>query len=60
VSLCPIGILDGGRFFLGLDESSLIYLVDTWVASFGPMPQAMEAMILGIKPTMVDDGSDPT
>jgi hypothetical protein len=35
--LCPLGELDHGRFFLGIDEVGVIYLVETWVASFGAM-----------------------
>lgn len=46
--LYPLGALDRGRFFLGIDEVSEIYLVETWVASFGTMPQALENLILGV------------
>ncbi|MFC1430618.1 SUKH-3 domain-containing protein [Streptacidiphilus sp. N1-3] len=52
----PIGDLDGGRFFLGMDEDGEIYLIETWVASFGKMPQAMEGLVLGIRAEVVDDG----
>ncbi|MEU0602175.1 SUKH-3 domain-containing protein [Streptomyces sp. NPDC006393] len=53
--LFPLGELDGGRFFLGIDEGSEIYLVETWVASFGPMPHALEKLILGVMPRRIDD-----
>ncbi|MFI9175914.1 SUKH-3 domain-containing protein [Streptomyces lincolnensis] len=53
--LFPIGELDHGRFFLGIDEGSEICLVETWVASFGPMPQALENLILGVRPRRIDD-----
>ncbi|MEH0557303.1 SUKH-3 domain-containing protein [Streptomyces sp. B21-101] len=47
-TIFPIGELDQGRFFLGIDENSEIYLVETWLAAFGPAPQALEKLILGI------------
>ncbi|MFH8698934.1 SUKH-3 domain-containing protein [Streptomyces chartreusis] len=53
--LFPLGELDGGRFLLGIDEDSEICLVETWVASFGPMPHALENLILGVKPRRIDD-----
>lgn len=40
--LFPLGELDHGRCFLGIDERSEVYAVETWVASFGPMPYALE------------------
>lgn len=46
----PLGELDEGRHFLGIDEFSEIYLVETWVASFGQMPEAMANLVLGIMP----------
>ncbi|MGW5611636.1 SUKH-3 domain-containing protein [Streptomyces sp. NPDC003753] len=53
--LFPLGELDHGRFFLGIDEGSEICLVETWVASFGPMPHALENLILGVTPRRIDD-----
>ncbi|MFE2581540.1 SUKH-3 domain-containing protein [Streptomyces sp. NPDC059378] len=53
--LFPLGELDHGRFFLGIDEDSEIYLVETWVASFGSMPHALENLILGVMPRRIDD-----
>ncbi|MFI1730614.1 SUKH-3 domain-containing protein [Streptomyces acidicola] len=47
--LFPVGGLDNGRFVLGMDEHGVIYLLETWVASFGPWHEALEALILGIK-----------
>ncbi|MCZ1019630.1 hypothetical protein [Streptomyces noursei] len=41
--------------FLGIDEGSEIYLVESWVASFGPMPHALENLILGVIPRRIDD-----
>lgn len=53
--LFPLGELDHGRFFLGIDEDSEICLVETWVATFGPMPHALAHLILGVMPRGVDD-----
>ncbi|WP_414079820.1 SUKH-3 domain-containing protein [Streptomyces sp. CL7] len=58
--LFPLGELDGGRFFLGIGEGSEICLVETWVASFGPMPHALENVILGVMPTRIDDEHRPS
>jgi hypothetical protein len=55
-SLFPIGVLDMGRYFLGIDEHSEIYLIETWVASFGRMPQAMDNLISGVRPTVISEG----
>ncbi|WP_437074765.1 SUKH-3 domain-containing protein [Streptomyces sp. enrichment culture] len=54
--LFPLGELDHGRFFLAIDEHSEIYLVETWVASFGAMPHALENLILGVMPRRIDEG----
>ncbi|MGW4871862.1 SUKH-3 domain-containing protein [Streptomyces chartreusis] len=53
--LFPLGELDHGRLFLGIDEGGEIYLVETWAASFGPMPHALENLILGVMPRRIDD-----
>ncbi|MFC9426344.1 SUKH-3 domain-containing protein [Streptomyces sp. NPDC056987] len=55
-SIFPVGVHDGGRFFLGIDEQDELYLVETWVASFGQMPEAMSNLILGVRPVIVNDG----
>ncbi|MDX3801704.1 SUKH-3 domain-containing protein [Streptomyces sp. AK04-3B] len=55
-SVFPIGVLDGGRFFLGIDENSEIYSVETWLGSFGPMPGAMTNLITGVRAEVIDDG----
>jgi hypothetical protein len=51
--LLPIGELDHGRFFLGIDEHAEVYLVETWVASFGRMPLALENLLSGVMPGRV-------
>lgn len=52
-ALFPIGELDEGRFFLGIDETSEVYLVETWVATFGPAHDALEKLALGIAPETI-------
>ncbi|MEU5334215.1 SUKH-3 domain-containing protein [Streptomyces asoensis] len=56
--LYPLGELDHGRFFLGIDEAGVVHLVETWVAGFGPMPDAMENLVLGVAPRRIDDGGE--
>ncbi|MEY9845554.1 SUKH-3 domain-containing protein [Streptacidiphilus sp. MAP5-3] len=51
--LFPIGELDEGRFFLGIDETSEVYLIETWAATFGTAQEALEKLVLGIAPTRV-------
>jgi hypothetical protein len=52
----PIGVLNGGRFFLGIDEEGEIFLVETWVASFGRMPAALDNLISGVRPVVACEG----
>jgi hypothetical protein len=49
-SLFPLGELDEGRFFLGIDETSEVYLVVDWLATYGPARLAMDRLILGTAP----------
>ncbi|MEV7239490.1 SUKH-3 domain-containing protein [Streptomyces sp. NPDC051020] len=49
----PIGELDEGRFFLGIDETGEIYLIETWVATFGPVREALEKLVLGVSPRRI-------
>ncbi|MFC9844361.1 SUKH-3 domain-containing protein [Streptomyces sp. NPDC060223] len=51
--LYPLGELDHGRFFLGIDEFREIYLVEAWLASYGRMPEALENLVLGVAPVDV-------
>ena len=55
-SIFPIGVLDEGRFFLGIDDESEIYLVESWLASFGRMPEAINNLITGIQATVISEG----
>jgi hypothetical protein len=51
--IVPIGDLDLGRQFLGIDEGGTIYLVETWVASFGTTREALAKLIEGYAPDVV-------
>lgn len=55
VSLAPIGELDNGRYFLGLDESETVYLVADWLAQFGVGLAGLENLILGVAPETLYD-----
>jgi hypothetical protein len=57
-SLYPLGELDRGRFFLGMDEHAVIYLVEAWLASFGPGDHGLSALCEGIRPIEIDPGTD--
>lgn len=48
--LFPLGELDHGHSFLGLDEQGELYVVANWLARFGRMPEAMENLVLGVMP----------
>ncbi|WP_189801752.1 SUKH-3 domain-containing protein [Streptomyces tanashiensis] len=48
--LFPVGELDHGHAFLGLDESGDLYVVSDWPARFGRMPEAMENLVIGVMP----------
>ncbi|GAA2222352.1 hypothetical protein GCM10010413_13780 [Promicromonospora sukumoe] len=53
--IVPVGSLSDGRFFLGLDEGSELYSVEAFVKTFGPMPVAMDRLVLGGMPEAVDE-----
>ncbi|OKI41968.1 hypothetical protein A6A28_25790 [Streptomyces sp. CB03578] len=57
--LFPLGELDHGRFFLGLDEHGELYLVVNWLARFGRMPEAMENLVRGVMPVRMPDSAQP-
>jgi hypothetical protein len=54
-SLYPLGELDHGRFFLGIDEQSVLYLVIDWLAVFGTGDAGLIALCQGTKPTPVEE-----
>jgi hypothetical protein len=45
-----IGQYDLGRYFLGIGANAEVYLVESWVSSFGCVPEAMENLVLGVRP----------
>jgi len=53
-AIFPLSELDEGRFFLGIDENSEIYLVETWRATFGDAQEALEKFIPGIAPERIE------
>ncbi|MFG2142159.1 SUKH-3 domain-containing protein [Streptomyces sp. NPDC048650] len=53
--LFPLGELDHGRFFLAIDEGNEVYLVETWVAGFGPVPRALENLVRAVAPRRIDE-----
>jgi len=55
-SIFPIGIFDEGRFFLGIDEEGEVYVLETWLASFGKFPEALENLITGVRAVLISRG----
>jgi hypothetical protein len=55
-SLYPLGELDHGRFFLGIDDAGVIYLVETWLASFGRGDDGLIALCEGVAPSEISTG----
>lgn len=57
--IVPVGDLDRGRFFLGLDEMSELYSVETDVTTFGRMPIALERLAGGVTPVALGEAFRP-
>ncbi|MGW2564173.1 SUKH-3 domain-containing protein [Streptomyces sp. NPDC001514] len=57
--LFPLGELDHGHAFLGLDEQGELYVVADWLARFGRMPEAMENLVVGVMPVRMADHAQP-
>ncbi|MFJ2748819.1 SUKH-3 domain-containing protein [Streptomyces sp. NPDC087297] len=57
--LFPLGDLDHGHAFLGLDERGELYVVVNWLARFGRMPEAMENLVLGVMPIRMPNSVQP-
>ena len=47
--IAPIGELERGLFFLGMDETGEIYLVSNWAARYGVGDAGLEGLLLGVK-----------
>lgn len=56
-SIYPVGELDEGRFFLGIDEQSELYLVTDWVGSFGVGDAGLIALCRGTAARQVSPDS---
>lgn len=54
-SIFPLGELDHGRYFLGISESGVIYLVADWLGSFGRLPDGLVNLVTGVAPDPVDE-----
>jgi hypothetical protein len=54
-TLFPVGVLDQGQFFLGISETGEVYLIADWLACYGPVPQALERLVLGIKADVIEE-----
>lgn len=48
----PVGVF-GGRFCLGIDECSEMYLMETYIATFGRMPDALSNLVRGGLPQII-------
>jgi hypothetical protein len=46
-TILPIGELDQGRYFLGIDEDGAIYVMVDWLGRFGIGIEGLENLILG-------------
>ncbi|MBF6045538.1 hypothetical protein GO001_09935 [Streptomyces sp. NRRL B-1677] len=54
-SIYPIGEMGDGRFFLGIDEASIVYLVADWIARYRPEVTTMESLVQGIAPEEISE-----
>lgn len=57
--LYPLGELDHGHAFLGLDEQGELYVVANWLARFGRIPEAMANLVVGVMPIHMPHPTDP-
>ena len=53
--IAPLGELDRGRFFLGMDELGAIYVVTDGLLFFGVGDAGLESLILGVMPVTPED-----
>ncbi|MEU3625876.1 SUKH-3 domain-containing protein [Amycolatopsis coloradensis] len=53
--IVPVGELDEGRSFLGIDEDGAIYLVVDWLGKFGSGCAGIESLVLGVAPETIYD-----
>ncbi|RJQ70245.1 hypothetical protein D5S17_29500 [Pseudonocardiaceae bacterium YIM PH 21723] len=50
IFVMPLGELDGGRYFLGIDSDGNIYVMSDWIARYGKLDEGLEAILTGIQP----------
>ncbi|MFJ5989734.1 SUKH-3 domain-containing protein [Lentzea sp. NPDC092896] len=53
--LAPLGELDHGRFYLGMDEHGAVYDVTDTVAFYGVGDAGLESLVLGVMPAMPEE-----
>ena len=53
-AIVPIGDLDLGRWFLGIDDNGVVYLVETRLATFGVTHEAVARLVEGHAPDDVE------
>jgi hypothetical protein len=56
-SIYPVGDHDDGRFFLGIDEQDVLYLVGDWIGTFGRSADAIAELVEGYAPTAITEWS---
>lgn len=52
-AFCPVGEIGRGEFFLAVDEDAVMYLLAREAFSLGPVDEALEKLVLGVKGTRV-------
>lgn len=52
-SLFPVGSIKQEMFHLAIDEESVVYLVSSWLATYGPAPRAVGRLVLGHRPRTI-------
>lgn len=57
--IAPLGELDQGKYFLGIDEDGVIYLVADWLARFGAGVSGLDCLVLGVAPESLYDSHPP-
>jgi len=49
-SVFPVGEVNRGQAFLGMDEDTEVYLVNEGIATFGPLPGALDNLVADAMP----------
>lgn len=56
--LVPIGRVEH-IFELAIDELGIVYMLETWAACCGPVDQAIEGLVLGVRPEEIPNADLP-